>query len=136
MAGETDLKRLLEDPRPTLDPREFVFCCSQTASPDWSSLDPWAVIREAEGTTLLLEPAAARSAGFPDTPRFRRITLNVHSSLEAVGFLAAMASRLAEAGISVNPIAGFYHDHLFVPADRAEQALALLRGAADAARAD
>ena len=55
------------------------------------------------------------------------ITLTVHSSLEAIGFLAAITARLAEAGISVNAVSGFYHDHLFVPVQRADDALGLLR---------
>jgi hypothetical protein len=50
--------------------------------------------------------------------------LTVHSSLEAVGFLAAITARLAETGISVNVVSAFYHDHLFVPHDRADEALA------------
>jgi hypothetical protein len=54
------------------------------------------------------------------------VTLNIHSSLEAVGFLAAITTRLATAGMGVNPVSAFYHDHLFVPADRAEEALELL----------
>jgi hypothetical protein len=54
------------------------------------------------------------------------MTLTVHSSLEAVGFLAAITARLAEAGISVNAISAFCHDHLFVPEDRADEALARL----------
>ena len=55
------------------------------------------------------------------------ITLNIHSSLEAVGFLAAITTRLAAAGMGVNPVSAFYHDHLFVPAERAEEAMELLR---------
>jgi uncharacterized protein len=55
------------------------------------------------------------------------ITLDIHSSLEAVGFLAAITTRLAAAGMGVNPVSAFYHDHLFVPAERAEEALGLLR---------
>ncbi|RWD18536.1 ACT domain-containing protein, partial [Mesorhizobium sp.] len=45
---------------------------------------------------------------------------------EAVGFLAAITTRLAGAGMGVNPVSAFYHDHLFVPADRAEEAMAML----------
>ena len=48
----------------------------------------------------------------------RLITLEVHSALDAVGFLAAVTARLAAEGIGVNPVAGFHHDHLFVPADK------------------
>ena len=50
----------------------------------------------------------------------------MHSSLEAVGLLAEVARRLAAHGISVNVVSGYYHDHLFVPVDRAEEALAAL----------
>jgi uncharacterized protein len=53
--------------------------------------------------------------------------LTVHSSLNAVGFLAAVTTQLAEAGISLNAVSAFYHDHLFVPHDRADEALALLQ---------
>ncbi|WP_292127622.1 ACT domain-containing protein, partial [Mesorhizobium sp.] len=53
--------------------------------------------------------------------------LDIHSSLDAVGFLAAITTRLAAAGMGVNPVSAFYHDHLFVPAERAEEALGLLR---------
>jgi hypothetical protein len=55
------------------------------------------------------------------------ITLTVHSSLEAVGFLAAVTVPLAEAGISVNAVSAFHHDHLFVPVERAEDAQLLLQ---------
>jgi uncharacterized protein len=37
----------------------------------------------------------------------RMITLNVHSSLEAVGFLAAITRQLAQAGMGVNPASAF-----------------------------
>ena len=63
------------------------------------------------------------------------ITLNVHSSLEAVGFLAAITARLAAAGMGVNPVSGFYHDHLFVPAERAAEAMEILSRMVAEARA-
>ncbi|OCT48968.1 hypothetical protein CLCR_05062 [Cladophialophora carrionii] len=58
----------------------------------------------------------------------RLLTCDVHSSLSAVGFMAVLATRLAEWEISVNPVAGFYHDHLFVPVERAEEAVEVLEG--------
>ena len=51
----------------------------------------------------------------------------MHSSLEAVGFLARITTKLAAHGISVNAVSAFYHDHLFVPTARADEALTLLR---------
>lgn len=76
--------------------------------------------------TLILPRHQAEAAGLPYSAVFAMITLSVHSSLEAVGFLAAIATRLASHGISVNPVSAFYHDHLFVPVAQAETAIALL----------
>eukprot|EP00543_Licmophora_paradoxa_P009015 CAMPEP_0202444618 /NCGR_PEP_ID=MMETSP1360-20130828/3618_1 /ASSEMBLY_ACC=CAM_ASM_000848 /TAXON_ID=515479 /ORGANISM="Licmophora paradoxa, Strain CCMP2313" /LENGTH=205 /DNA_ID=CAMNT_0049060645 /DNA_START=455 /DNA_END=1072 /DNA_ORIENTATION=- len=59
----------------------------------------------------------------------RMITLNIHSSLDAVGFLAAITSHLAKkkTGMGVNPVSGFYHDHLFVPEHRVDDAMVALK---------
>ena len=54
------------------------------------------------------------------------IVLTVHSSLNAVGLTAAVAGALAAAGISANVVAAHYHDHIFVPSERAVDALAVL----------
>jgi hypothetical protein len=82
--------------------------------------------REAEGVSLILPRDAAILLGHGEEPPMRQITLKVNSSLEGVGLTAAVAGRLAEHGIACNMVAAFHHDHLFVPADRAEEALALL----------
>jgi hypothetical protein len=88
------------------------------------------VFREAEARSLILDEEAARDAGLHASFPCRMITLNVYSSLDAVGFLEAVTARLAVAGMSVNAVSAYYHDHLFVPADRAEEALAVLNGLA------
>ena len=56
------------------------------------------------------------------------ITLTVHSDLQAVGLTAAVAEVLTKASISCNVVAAAFHDHIFVPADRAADALAELAG--------
>ena len=92
--------------------------------------------REAEGTTLILSQSQVEAHGIDWEFPCRMITLDVHSSLDAVGFIAVIASKLAEAGMGVNPVAGFYHDHLFVPDGREDEALAILRQIARDAGSD
>ncbi|SFP09710.1 hypothetical protein SAMN03159463_03566 [Mesorhizobium sp. NFR06] len=127
MAGETDLQRLLASMTPRLLPETYVFAtlAPDAAVPD--GLKPVMQFREREGLTLIVTEAEAKAASLAGTFRCRMITLNIHSSLEAVGFLAAITTRLAAAGMGINPVSAFYHDHLFVPAERAEEALAILR---------
>jgi len=78
--------------------------------------DAFAMIREAEGVTIV-RPGEG----------WARITLNIHSSLEAVGLTAAVAAALAARGISANMIAAVHHDHVFVPWERREEAMTALR---------
>lgn len=126
MAGETNLGTLLRSMSATLAPGTYVFATVPGGAVP-PGLSPRMIFREAEGTTLILlrDEAAARGlkAEFP----CRMITLNVHSALDAVGFIARIATELAAAGMGVNPVAGFFHDHLFVPEDRAEEAMEILR---------
>ena len=57
---------------------------------------------------------------------FKRISLNVHSSLAAVGFLARITEVLAAQGFSVNVVSAYYHDHLYIQSDQAQAALETL----------
>lgn len=128
MSGETDLDVLLKTLSPSLQAPTFVFCCvrQQLDVNDGLSLSPFAVIFEAEGTTFVINQAAADRRGWPYNGTWRCITLTVHSSLEAVGLTAAVATKLAKRGISANVIAAYHHDHILVPADRAHDALEAL----------
>jgi len=135
MGGETDLRRLIAGMDPDLRPGVYVFATLPAGSPEPPGLFPLMRFREAEGVSLIVERRAAMSAGLEAVFPCRMITLNVHSALEAVGFLAAVAARLAEEGMGVNPVAGFFHDHLFVPEDRAEDAMRCLRAMAGEAGA-
>ena len=127
MSGISKLNQILEQLEPRLSAREFVFCTFNNQQyGDLSHLKPAAAVQEAEGLTLVIDKDMAQSNGLDFASGFRRISLNVHSSLDAVGLTAAVSGLLADHGISANLIAGFYHDHIFVPARRAEEALALL----------
>jgi hypothetical protein len=85
-----------------------------------------ASIREPEGLSLVLAETDAAAQGLVVQFRAAWLTLTVHSALEAVGLTAAFASALAEAGIGCNVVAGSFHDHLFVPYERAAEAMAVL----------
>ena len=127
MAGERDLQALLATMQPRLLAGEFVFCSAQGMGyGDLDELQPLACFREEEGLSLLLPRAAAELHNLEYETVFRGITLTVHSSLDAVGFTAAVASRLAANGIPANVIAAYYHDHIFVPAALAERAMQCL----------
>ena len=130
MTGETDLKTLLASMTPQLLAGTYVFVTLVPGVSQPEGVEPVMIFREREGVTLIVTEDAASAAGLTASFRCRMITLNIHSSLEAVGFLAAITTRLAAAGMGVNPVSAFYHDHLFVPADRAEEALVFLRGLA------
>lgn len=127
MTGESDLRRLLASMTPRLLPGAYLFATLKSGVPIPAGLEPVMQFREREGLTLIVTEEGAKASGLAGTFRCRMITLDIHSSLEAVGFLAAITARLAAAGMGVNPVSAFYHDHLFVPAERAEEALDILR---------
>ncbi|GMG87684.1 ACT domain-containing protein [Biformimicrobium ophioploci] len=126
MSGETDLKALLAGLQPELDLAIYVFLTVDGEYGDHAGLQPLAAFREREGMTLIVPEDKAMARIEPGTPRFRRLTLTVHSSLEAVGLTAAVAGKLADHGISANVVAAYYHDHIFVGAADADRALQLL----------
>ncbi|GLT19613.1 transporter [Vibrio zhanjiangensis] len=127
MSGITDLEELLRSMQPKLINAEFVFCSVEGELRDYVELAPVASFIEAEGLTLVLERSVAQKAGLVFEGVYSQITLTVHSSLEAVGLTAAVSSKLASQGISANVIAAYYHDHIFVQANKADQALSALR---------
>lgn len=131
-AGERDLAYLLRSIRPVLHAPIYRFATLPPGGRWPDGLQPILQFREAEGITVVVERAAAEAVGLPSVFSCRLITLEVHSALDAVGFLAAVTTRLAKHGIGVNPVAAFHHDHLFVPEEHAEAAMhALLDLAAE-----
>ena len=127
MKAETNLSVLLKNINPVLNSGEFVFITTDKNLPDLYSLEPVGYFTEKEGASLIISRATANANGLSYSSVFRMITLNVYSSLEAVGFLAYILSKLAEHNISVNPVSAFYHDHLFVPSEKAEQVMDILK---------
>lgn len=127
MAGIKDLDILLSNIEPILDERDFVFC--SFPSLDWeqiSELAPIGIFHEKEGIALIIDQEDAVNRNIDYQSVYKLITLNVHSSLDAVGLTAAFSTKLAEKNISANVVAAYYHDHIFVPREKAEQALSAI----------
>lgn len=129
MVGEKNLETLLANMEPSLRPGTFVFATTEQPTVP-AGLNPVGVFREDEGLTMILRVEEAARAGLAASSPLRCITLTVHSSLDAVGLTAAFATELATHGISANVMAGYYHDHIFVGADDAEQAVEALKALA------
>lgn len=124
MAGERDLQKLLSGMRPELNPGRYVFTTVEGGVP--SGVTPVVTVAEPEGLTVVARQEEADAAGMAYDYVAGWITLRVHSALEAVGLTAAVSQELADAGLSCNVVAGFHHDHLFVPAEDADRAVSVL----------
>ncbi len=125
MKEETNLNVLLRSLKPELNEGEFVFCIVS----DYNALQADEVIMqftENEGTTIIIKKELADRLLLSYSFVASWITLTVHSSLEAVGLTAAFSSALANAGISCNVVAAFYHDHIFVDKNDAAKAMEII----------
>ena len=126
MAGETDLSALLKTMNARLVDGLYVFVTMKgKVLPE--GVSPRMVFQETEGTTLVLLKEEAEANELDYEFPCRMITLEVHSSLEAVGFLARITTELAKHKMGVNPVSGFFHDHLFVLDGREQDALSVLK---------
>ena len=119
--------QMLSGMSPVLQPGEVVFCA--TADPGLiARAEPSALgwFREREGTSLILPRGVAARLGFDVSLPMRRIVLEVHSALDGVGLTAAVSAALVAEAIPCNMVAANRHDHVFVPSEMAERALAIL----------
>jgi uncharacterized protein len=125
MSGETNLAILLKNMTPVLNDGQFVFCsvCHEKVV-DVNKIQ--LIFKEKEGITLILEKIDADILGLEYPSVYAWISLLIHSSLEAVGLTAAFSTALAKQNIPCNVVAGFYHDHIFVPFHLAEKAINVL----------
>lgn len=125
MSGETNLDALIRSMSAVLVDGLYVFATVHADHPPLGIV-PRMTFSEGEGTTYILLKSEAEQLGLQYEFPCRMITLNIHSSLEAVGFMARIATELAEHDMGVNPVSGFFHDHLFVPDGRESDALTAL----------
>lgn len=121
-----ELHALLATLDPILHGGVYVFCVAAPGR-DLSALKPIAIFQESEGTTVIVDEATAARHDLAQRFRSAWITLAVHSDLQAVGLTAAVSTALANAEISCNVVAAVHHDHVFVPIERAGEALRILK---------
>ncbi|MBO9694202.1 MAG: ACT domain-containing protein [Chryseobacterium sp.] len=126
MSGEKDLAVLIQNMEPVLNIGEYVFCTVQNLGeiPDIEKI--LFLFREHEAVTIVLERTIADEWSFAYSYISSWITLNIHSSLEAVGLTAAFANALKQGNISCNVVAAYFHDHIFIAREDAEKALKTL----------
>jgi hypothetical protein len=128
--GETDLESMLA----TLDverrPGIFTYVAVEVPTPGLLAA-AHGMVKEGTLTTLVLPVESARRAGLPVVVEMAWLSLTVQSSLEAVGLTAAFSRLLADDDISCNVLAGYHHDHLLVPIERVDDAIAALSVSSD-----
>ena len=125
MGGEKDLQILLQNMKPVLNSGEYVFATVKNFN-NILRTDTLFEFKENEGITLVLEKNKADALKLSYQFISSWITLQIHSSLDAVGLTAAFSSVLTKHNISCNVVAGFYHDHIFVDTKDAQKAMEVL----------
>ena len=123
-SGETNLAVILKNISPVLNKGQYVFC---TASEVPAGTESIGSFREKEGGSFILEKSHADRHRFSYSSVMSWITLDIHTSIDGVGFTAAFSKALGDNNISCNVVAAFYHDHIFVPEKDAEKAIRVLK---------
>ncbi|WP_281633762.1 ACT domain-containing protein [Flavobacterium luteolum] len=125
MEGEINLSTILKNLNPVLNEGKYVF-----TKVDALDQIPFSKIlflfKEKEGITLVLEKHFAEELNLTFSYIASWITLEIHSSLAAVGLTAAFSQALGNANISCNVVAAYLHDHIFVDENDAVKAMEVL----------
>lgn len=126
MKKEKNLVRLINSMNPILNVGDYVFCSINNIE-DIKTKDIVMFFKEKEGVTCILNKKNADKLNLKYDFVSSWITLNVFSSLEAIGFTSFFTKLLSEQGISCNVVAAFHHDHIFVPKKETKKALQILK---------
>jgi len=125
MGGEVSLQNILKNLNPLLNEGKYVYC--KVDDIDTIPLSKILFLfKEAESITIVLKKEEAETLNLEFSYVASWITLEVHSSLSAVGLTAKFSQALSDAGISCNVVAAYFHDHIFVDEKDAVKAIEVL----------
>jgi len=125
MSGEKNIATLIKGMTPKLNSGEYVFCTVADIS-TINRTDTICEFKEDEGVTVVMERNKADALKLKYEYIASWITLQIHSSLDAVGLTALFSTELAKHDVSCNVIAGYYHDHIFVDIKDAKKVIQAL----------
>ncbi len=131
MDPQSDLRVLLNSMQPLLHDEQYVIFTLAEQEIPHLSFEPLGMFKEKEGWTVFARKVDADIAEIPTQQSWACISLMVYSSLEAVGFLAEISHRLAEAKIPLNVISAYHHDHLLVPWSVRDVAMRVIKSISD-----
>ncbi|MBT8417877.1 MAG: ACT domain-containing protein [Silicimonas sp.] len=128
-------QKMIANMTPVLQPGTFVFC-AMIHNKDATAAMTLArgTFVEDEGLSLILPRGDADRLGLSYETPMKQITLMVYSSVQGVGLTAAVAKALTKKKIPANVVSATQHDHVFVPAELANDALETLRDLQSAAQ--
>lgn len=125
MKGELNLRNILQKLNPTLNDGKYVYCTVK----DISKIPMSEILfffREKEDITVIIKKEVAEELEINFAYIASWITLEVYSSLSAVGLTAKFSQALSEGGISCNVVAAYFHDHIFVDEKDSDEAIYIL----------
>ena len=128
MNNITDLDEIIESMNPEIIEDEFIF--STVDSKTFLKLDLSKILltfQEKEGLTIITTKNYAEENNLDYEGVWGLITLTVNSDLKAIGLLSTVTNALAKEMISVNAVSAYYHDHLFVPIEKLNKSLEILK---------
>ncbi len=87
-----------------------------------------AIADPSEKTVVAVTGSLLPELVIEEEPGWKILTFEAELPFELVGFLAIVATRLAEAGISVFALSAYSTDHIMVKEEKLERALEVLTG--------
>lgn len=127
MSGETNLEKILKNLDPYIVKESFIFMTSDAEPAElFKTLNPIATFMEDEGLTLVITQHCADKNVIKYDSVFKCISLGIHSSLESYGLISTISNELTKSNISTNVFSGYFHDHIFVESNKANQALKVI----------